>query len=133
MTAPGARRPWRFAAAMTSLLAAPAAASEVYNTGDPYDGQEISHSPSQVLIRFTDPVRIEDAVLQDGAGRQLAVRFSVPDGARAADFVVVHVADALPPGTYQLHWLVYVPSHRHSDDGTVRFTILPPPGGQAAR
>ena len=121
----------RLAAAMMGLLTAPAAASEVYNTGDPYDGQEISHSPSQVLIRFTEPVRMEDAVLQDEAGRQVAVRFAAPNDARGADAVLVHVADPLPPGQYRLHWLVYVPSHRHADDGTVRFTILPSPGEQA--
>ncbi len=118
----------RLAVAAMGLLAAPAAASEVYNTGDPYDGQEIRHSPSRVLIRFTDPVRMEDAVLQDEAGRHLGIRFDASDGARATDAVLVHVADVLPPGKYQLHWLVYVPSHRHSDDGTVRFTILPSPG-----
>ena len=126
-------RSLRTAAAAACLLAAPAMASEVYDTGDPYDGQEISYSPSRVLIRFTEPVRMEKAVLEDEASRNIDVRFGLPEDG-AADSVLVRVPEVLPPGKYRLNWIAYVPAHRHSDDGTVRFTVLAaPPAGQAAR
>lgn len=112
-------------AAAAYLLAAPAVAGEVYDTGDPYDGQEISHSPSRVLIRFTEPVRVEKAVLVNEAGRSFDVRFGIPED-EAADSVLVRVPETLPPGKYRLNWFAYVPGHRHSDDGTVRFTVLAP-------
>lgn len=116
------------------LLAAPAAASEVYDTGDPYDGQEISHSPSRILIRFTEPVRMEQAHLEDEAGRVIDVRFGRPEDDAGIAAVTVRIPEVLPPGKYRLHWAAYVPGHRHSDDGTVRFTVLTaPPPGQAAR
>lgn len=113
-------------AALLCLLGTPAAAGEIYDTGDPYDGQEISYSPSRVLIRFTEPVRMERAVLQDEAGRSLEVRFGLPEDG-AADAVSVRVPEVLPPGKYRLVWLAYVPGHRHSDSGMVRFSVLPAP------
>ena len=106
------------------LLAAPAAASEVYDTGDPYDGQEISYSPNVVVIRFTEPVRFEKAALEDEAGRAIEVRYGRSEDDTAS--VSVRIPEVLPPGKYRLNWIAYVPAHRHSDDGTVRFTVLPP-------
>ena len=107
-----------------SLLAAPAVASEVYDTGDPYDGQEISYSPNVVTIRFTEPVRFEKAALEDEAGRAIEVRYGRSEDDTAS--VSVRIPEVLPPGKYRLNWIAYVPAHRHSDDGTVRFTVLPP-------
>lgn len=114
------------AAAAACLLAAPATASEVYDTGDPYDGQEISHSPTRILIRFTERVRMEKAFLEDEAGRTTDVRFAVPEDEEGVSSVSVRVPEVLPPGRYRLHWIVYVPAHRHADDGVVRFTVLAP-------
>ena len=121
------------AAAAALLLGEPAAAGEVYNTGDPYDGQEISRSPNYVLIRFTEPVRMHTATLEDEAGRVIDVRFPTPEDDEGTDSVSVRVPEVLPPGKYRLYWSAYVPMHRHSDDGTVRFTVLAPrsPGHQA--
>ncbi len=113
------------AACLLAAAAVPAAGSEVYDTGDPYDGQEISQSPSRVMIRFTEPVWMQKAILVDEADRTFDVRFGTPED-EAADSALVRVPGALPPGKYRLHWIVYVPGHRHSDDGTVRFTVLPP-------
>ena len=109
--------------ALVSLLAAPVAASEVYDTGDPYDGQEIGYSPNVVTIRFTEPVRFEKAALEDGSGHAFEVRFGVAEDDTTS--VSVRIAETLPPGQYRLNWIAYVPAHRHSDDGTVRFTVLP--------
>ena len=121
-------------AAAICLLAVPAMASEVYDTGDPYDGQEISYSPSRVLIRFTEPVRMERATLEDEAGRTFDVRFGSPEDDEGVSSVLVRVPEVLPPGKYQLQWIVYVPGHRHADDGIVRFTVLAPQSpGQASR
>lgn len=117
---PGGRL--RAALAAASLLAAPAAASEVYDTGDPYDGQEISYSPNVVTIRFTEPVRLEKAALEDESGRAIEVRYGKSEDDTA--FVSVRIPEVLPPGKYRLNWIAYVPAHRHSDDGTVRFTVL---------
>ena len=105
-------------------LAAPAMASEVYDTGDPYDGQEISYSPNVVTIRFTEPVRFEKAALEDENGRAIEVRYGIAEDDTNA--VSVRIPEKLPPGAYRLHWIAYVPAHRHSDDGTVRFTVLAP-------
>lgn len=105
-------------------LMAPAAASEVYDTGDPYDGQEISYSPNVVTIRFTEPVRFEKAALEDESGRALEVRYGISED--DTDSISVRIPGRLPPGRYRLNWIAYVPAHRHSDDGTVRFTVLAP-------
>ena len=109
-------------------LAASAAASEIYDTGDPYDGQEVNYSPSVVTIRFTEPVRFQKAMLEDGNGRTIEVRYGIPED--DADSVSVRIPQTLPPGSYRLHWIAYVPAHRHADDGTVRFTVRAsrPPG-----
>lgn len=112
-----------WAALATGLLAAPAAASEVYDTGDPYDGQEISYSPNIVTVRFTEPVRLEKAALEDEAGRPIEVRYGRSEDDTVS--VSVRIPETLPPGKYRLNWIAYVPAHRHSDDGTVRFTVLP--------
>ncbi|MBC7799096.1 MAG: copper resistance protein CopC [Gemmatimonadaceae bacterium] len=108
----------------TALLGTPLSASEVYDTGSPYDGQVVDESPNRVIIRFTEPVQFEWATLEDGAGRKIDIKYGFPED--DTDQISVRVPDVLPPGDYFLRWMVYVTAHRHQDDGVVRFTVRPP-------
>ncbi len=112
--------------AAVCLIAAPAAASSLLVGGEPRDGQELSHGPTRVLLRFTEPVRLDGAALEDEAGRGFAVRFGAPEDAAGTLTVLVRVAEALPPGAYRLRWSAYVPAVGRVEDGALRFTVLAP-------
>ena len=115
--------PWVAAAC---LIAAPTAAGGLLVAGEPRDGQELSHAPSRVVLRFAEPVRLDGATLEDEAGHGFDVRFGTPEDDAGTLTVPVRVAEALPPGTYRLRWSAYVPASGRVDDGALRFTVLAP-------
>ena len=106
--------------------ATPGAASGLYVTGEPHDGQELIRAPSRVVLRFAEPVRLDGATLEDEAGRGFDVRSGTPEDDAGTLTVLVRVAEALPPGTYRLRWSAYVPASGRVDDGALRFTVLAP-------
>ena len=112
--------------AAACLAAAPAAASGLLVAGEPHDGQQLSHGPTRVVMRFAEPVRLDGAALKDEAGRSFAVRFGAPEDAAGTLTVLVRVAEALPPGAYWLRWSAFAPASGRVDDGALRFTVLAP-------
>ena len=112
---------------MALLLVGPVSASEVYEISDPMDRQEVAYSPPYVRIQFTEPVDFLRAELFDQDQRRFEVRFGRPEDEAMA--ISVRIVDVLPPGRYRLSWVAFVPTHRHSDDGNILFTVLPRPPG----
>ena len=119
---------WICAGLVTALLfAGPLAASEIYDTSDPMDGQEVAYSPPYVRIQFNEPVEFLRAELFDQDQRRFEVQFGRPEDMAMA--ISIRIVDGLPPGRYRLSWVAFVPTHRHSDDGNILFTVLPRPPG----
>ena len=101
---------------------APALAHDSISSSDPADGAELSASPAQVALTFTDEVQAvgSQVVVADAAGTQVAAGAPAVVGTGAT-----LPLPALANGPYTVTWRV-VSSDGHPIDGTFTFTVADP-------
>ncbi|HKT71778.1 MAG TPA: copper resistance CopC family protein [Steroidobacteraceae bacterium] len=93
----------------------------------PADGSVLSHAPSSLVLRFSEPVRVTALWLQKDAGAKQKVA-SLPS-ASAPEITVP--LPALSPGEYVVTWRV-LSADGHVMPGSLHFTLSDgrtPPGG----
>ncbi|WP_240809607.1 copper resistance CopC family protein [Actinomadura sp. WMMA1423] len=107
-------------AALTAVLATtavPASAHTALASAAPEKGSAVA-PPSQIVLTYTDPVRLPRVVVTDGSRRQYQA-----GSARAVDNRVTQAVNgALPDGEYTVGWRV-VASDGHPVEGTYTFTV----------
>ncbi|MFC4052539.1 copper resistance protein CopC [Actinomadura syzygii] len=83
-------------------------------------------SPTQVVLEYSESVRLPKVILSDASGRQYQ-----GESARAVDNKVTQaVPGTLPNGKYTVAWRV-VSADGHPVSGTYTFTVKGSPGGAA--
>ena len=110
-------------AVLLAAAAAPAAAHTALEASSPADGGRIDAAPSQVLLRFTEPI------VTTGAG----VVVVGPDGRPyqsgapqvSGDELTQPLKSLGPPGVYQVEFRI-VANDGHPEVGEIRFTLTEP-------
>ena len=122
-------------AAVLAMSAAPASAHAALTGATPAKGATVP-APAQIVLEYSDPVRLPHVVLTDASGAQRQ-----SGDAKAVDNKVTQqVTGTLPDGRYKVGWRV-VSADGHPVSGTYDFTVqgsstgaqpAPPPPTQAA-
>jgi methionine-rich copper-binding protein CopC len=112
-----------------ALTAAPASAHTALTSASPEKDATVA-APSEIVLTYTDPVRLPRVVVTDASGAQHQA-----GSPRAVDNKVTQAVDgALPAGKYTVGWRV-VSADGHPVEGTYTFTVKGTPsdsGGSAA-
>lgn len=104
------------------MTTAPASAHDSIVGSDPADGAELTASPAQITLTFSEEIQPVggQVLLVDSAGTQVAAGAPSVDGVTAA-----LVVPALANDTYSVTWRV-VSSDGHPIDGTFGFSVADP-------
>lgn len=104
------------------MTTAPASAHDSIVSSDPADGTELTASPAQITLTFSDEIQAVggQVLLVDSAGSQVAAGPPSVDGTTAALAV-----PTLANGAYSVTWRV-VSSDGHPIDGTFGFSVADP-------
>jgi hypothetical protein len=106
-----------------ALTAPPASAHAALTGASPAKDATVA-APSEIVLTYSDPIRLPRVVLTDAADKQYQA-----GRPRAVDNKVTQaVTGALPNGEYTVGWRV-VSADGHPVSGTYTFTVKGSPGG----
>ncbi|WP_169925443.1 copper resistance CopC family protein [Sanguibacter antarcticus] len=107
---------------LVAVSLAPASAHDSIISSDPADGAELTVSPPQITLTFTDEIQAvgSQVLVVDDAGTQVAAGVPAIDGA-SATFDMPPLAN----GPYGVTWRV-VSADGHPIDGTFAFSVADP-------
>ncbi|MES9537025.1 MULTISPECIES: copper resistance CopC family protein [unclassified Actinomadura] len=104
-------------AAVLATTAVPASAHTALASASPAKGSAVA-PPSQIVLTYTDPVRLPRVVVTDASRKQYQA-----GSAQAVDNKVTQAVNGkLPNGEYTVGWRV-VASDGHPVEGTYTFTV----------
>jgi copper resistance protein C len=112
-----------FACLVVLLRAGPAFAHAFLDRASPAVGSEVSSSPPDISLSYTEPVEplFSTVHVTDSAGTRVdAGKPSPKDGGR----VLVVPLNKLPPGVYTVEWHV-TSVDTHKTEGHFNFTVKP--------
>ncbi|TDD30405.1 copper resistance protein CopC [Actinomadura sp. KC06] len=109
-----------------AMSATPASAHTALTAANPKKGSSVA-SPSQIVLTYTETVRLPRVILTDASGKQHQA-----GTAKAVDNKVTQpVTGALPNGKYTVGWRV-VSVDGHPVSGSYKFTVEGSSAGSAA-
>ena len=105
------------------LMASPAVAHSELRGSAPQDGATLAAAPSEVILRFNEPVQVTSMRLLNAAGETIPLRRD-GDPAPSREERAALTTPA-PAGALRLEWRA-ISADGHPIGGTLRFTVHAP-------
>lgn len=89
----------------------------------PAEGARLTDPPSEILLRFNEPVQVTFLRLLDAAGQPIALRRPSDPAPRREERAMPE--SPIPPGAWRLEWRA-ISADGHPIRGALRFTVQAP-------